>query len=401
MYENVQEEMVTAAIVDALEAGKCYMQPQAFDDFEKMIDYWQEHLQKFHSLIYSKEILKSLYFGLQTDKLILLTGNPGTGKTSLVKALAKSFTFEDAAIISVQSNWTDKGDLLGYYNPIEKNYIATEFLDALINFSRLALLNPKNLFIICLDEMNLAHVEHYFAEFLSSLQDNREIVLYSEKMRQNIIRELQANSIYYQNADGELDKEKLATLNIEERKYYFELCRMAQMIVHYPAKIKIPPNVKFFGTLNQDETTHDISPKVIDRSYIIRLEKNNLQPEKFDVDFPESLEYKKLENYSSTHEETLNVDDFDKTLSDVSNISKRVTKEVLRNENFETSTKILGVNDIEDFLIASFLLPKIRFDEDEYRNKIDALKNICEGHKLSEEILKQIDDGKEADFWRR
>lgn len=158
-----------------------------FDDFDEMLDHWQKYLQKVHGLTYSKEILKSLYFGLQTDKLILLTGNPSTGKTSLVKALAKSFAFQDAAIISVQSNWTDRGDLLGYYNPIEKNYVATEFLDALINFSKSAVSEPDKLFIICLDEMNLAHVEHYFAEFLSSLQDNCEIILYSEKMRQNII----------------------------------------------------------------------------------------------------------------------------------------------------------------------------------------------------------------------
>ena len=370
---------------------------EEFDNFEEMLEYWQKYLQEVHGLIYGKEILKSLYFGLQTDKLILLTGNPGTGKTSLVKALSKSFAFEDAAIISVQSNWTEKGDLLGYYNPIEKNYIATEFLDALIKFCRLAESVPNKLFVICLDEMNLAHVEHYFAEFLSSLQDNREIILYSEKMRENIIHELQANG---QNEDSEFDKEKISTLNIEERKYYFELCRMARMIVDYPAKIKIPQNVKFFGTLNQDETTHDISPKVIDRSYIIRLEKNNLQLENIEGDYS-PIYYKKLEEFQPTHEEILNIDDFEKILNAVANISKRVTKEVVRNENFETWTKILGVNDIEDFIIASFLLPKIRFDEDEYKEKIDALKNLCEGYKLSEEILKQIDDGKEADFWRR
>lgn len=369
-----------------------------FDDFEEMIVYWQKYLQKVQGLIYGEEILKSLYFGLQNDKLILLTGNPGTGKTSLVKALAKSFAFEDAAIISVQSNWTDRSDLLGYYNPIEKNYISTEFLDALIKFSRAAESSEK-LFIICLDEMNLSHVEHYFAEFLSSLQNNREIILYSEKMHQNIIQELKVNGINYQEMDSTSNEEKISTLNIEERKYYFELCRMARMIQNYPAKIRIPANVKFFGTLNQDETTHDISPKVIDRAYIIRLEKNNLQLENFDEDFI-SIEYKKLENYSTTGEETL-PDDFGEKLGEIANISKRVTKEVLLNKNFDAWTKILGVRNMEDFVISSFLLPKIRFDEDEYKNKIDSLKKLCRNHKLSEEILKQIDDDDEIDFWRR
>ena len=371
------------------------------NNFGTTIDYWRKHLQAVHGLIYPEEILQSLYLALQTNKLILLTGNPGTGKTSLVRALAKSFNFEDAAIISVQSNWTDRGDLIGYYNPIEKNYISTEFLDALIKFSRSALSQPDKLFIICLDEMNLAHVEHYFAEFLSSLQDDRKIVLYSEKMRRNIIRELQANSLNYQDANGELDRKKLSSLNIEERKYYFELCRMARMIVDYPAKIKIPPNVKFFGTLNQDETTHDISPKVIDRSYVIRLEKNNLQFENFDDDCKTPLHYTKLENYPLTHTEILNINDFSAKLNAVTNISRRVTKEIFQDKNFDTWTKILGKDAMEDFIIASFLLPKIRLDEDEYKNKINALKNLCAGHKLSEEILAQINDGNEVDFWRR
>ena len=369
------------------------------EDFDEIIIYWQAHLFKNYGLRYRAEILSSLYFGLQTDKLILLVGNPGTGKTTLVKYLAKSFDFEDAAIIPVQPNWTDKGDLLGYYNPLEKSYMATEFLEALIKFSRLAENQPDKLFIICLDEMNLAHIEYYFAEFLSALQTDRKITLYGESIRENICRELKAGG-FDLNSDVEFDEKTVMKMQVSERQYYLELWRMYDMVKKFPATLTIPPNVKFFGTLNQDETTLDISPKVIDRSYIIRLEmfKENLN---CDGDFERSLQYLPLESYQQKYPADIDVDAFNNTMDAVAPTSYRLIAQVLQNPNFDTWQKIIGDNQLEDFIISSYILPKIRFDEDAYKKKIYALKNLCEGHKLSEKILNEIDTGSEADFWRR
>ena len=380
---------------------------KTFDYFEEMSDYWQSHLNtaKYGFLKYDMRILESLYFGLQTDQLILLMGNPGTGKTSLVKALAKSFNFADAKIIPVQSNWTDKSDLLGYYNPIEKNYVSTPFLDALINFSRQAENNPEKLFIICLDEMNLSHIEYYFAEFLSILQDdNAEITLYSEQLQKDILYELQ-------NSGFEIDGDKivyegtpLESLSLLERKYYFELRRLAQMLKNYPAKFKIPKNVKFFGTLNQDETTLDISPKVLDRSYVIRVEK--FFEEEIPVGDETPLQYKPLENYGISEGVGVSSDfiGFLKNFKAV-NISRRITDKILFNEKFVNWEGVIVSEIVYDYIIASCVLPKVRLDEENYEKYAAEIeKLITDGEfELSLEIWQRINSPEEkiADFWRR
>ena len=367
-----------------------------FDNFGEMINYWQSHLNSAaHGFLkYDKRILESLYFALQLNQLILLTGNPGTGKTSLVKALAKSFNFA-VKIIPVQSNWTDKTDLLGYYNPLEKNYFATPFLDALINFSRQAEKSPEKLFIICLDEMNLAHVEYYFAEFLSVLQDNEnpEITLYSPQLQQNILYELK-NSGFTENSP-------LENLTLPERQYFFELRRRAQMLKNYPAKFKIPKNVKFFGTLNQDETTLDISPKVLDRSYVIRIEKF-FDGDKIPRGIENPLHYKPLENYLPQ----FNKINFDLSKSDfqnfeAANISRRVTDKILDDEKFSAWGAVLTAPKIYDFIIASCVLPKIRLSDENYELYAADIEKLCKD--LSREIWQHINSpkDKQADFWRR
>lgn len=373
-----------------------------FRNFYEMIDYWQRHLNtaKYGFLKYDKNILASLYFGLQTEQLILLAGNPGTGKTSLVKALAKSFDFADAKIIPVQSNWTDKSDLLGYYNPLEKDYVSTPFLDALINFARQAERNPEKLFIICLDEMNLAHVEYYFAEFLSILQDNNaEITLYSERLRKDILYELQNSGFRIDGDKISYEGTPLENLSLLERKYYFELRRLAQMLQNYPAKFSIPHNVKFFGTLNQDETTLDISPKVLDRSYVIRVEKF-LDDVATGDETP--LRYKPLENFSPQYE-LLNFDNFKNILQNFRavHISRRVTDKIFCNENFSIWARILSAPKICDFIISSCLLPKVRLDEENYDAAAE-IEKLCKGS-LSKGIWQKINSPKtkSVDFWRR
>lgn len=402
--ENTDFDGILDFLFDNKPVEKNSVSLKTFNNFEKMSTYWQSHLNtaKYGFLKYDIRILESLYFGLQTDQLILLMGNPGTGKTSLVKALAKSFNFADAKVIPVQSNWTDKSDLLGYYNPLEKNYVPTPFLDALITFSRQAENNPEKLFIICLDEMNLSHIEYYFAEFLSILQDdNAEITLYSEQLQKDILYELE-------NSGFEIDGDKilfadtpLESLSLLERKYYFELRRLAQMLKNYPAKFKIPKNVKFFGTLNQDETTLDISPKVLDRSYVIRVEKY------FDVEIPigneTPLQYKPLENYNAT----TNVIVDNKILKKIKavHISRRITDRILGNKKFVNWECVIDSHIVNDYIIASCILPKVRLDEENYEKDAAEIEKLISSivGSLSNEIWQRINSPEEkiADFWRR
>lgn len=383
------------------------------DNFQEAIKYLQDHLHNEHHLDYSEDILRNIYLGLETEQLLLLVGRPGTGKTSLVRYLAKSFGFADAAIIPVQSVWSDKSDLIGYYNPLEKTYSATPFLDKLLEFCQAAKQHPEKMYFICLDEMNLAHVEHYFAEFLSILQERdpqkRILRLYSSTLRMDMARELRMNAFLDENGQPTViyDKDKLSESSVSERKYFLELCRQAGMFAHYPDILEIPRNVKFFGTLNQDETTLDLSPKVLDRSYIIRLQHQpRIEPTNIDTELP--LTYKPLKEYNPIVN-----DDFSKPLESImeqinrvidGGLSRRVTA-FMESDDFSTWENVIGRRAIWDCLVASLVLPRIRYDQradTDWDVHIDNLKSLCRDLPMSNGILQSISSKNEdeLDFWR-
>lgn len=381
--------------------------------FQEAISYLQNRLHNEYHLDYAEEILSDIYLGLETRQLLLLVGRPGTGKTSLVRYLAEAFGFADAAIIPVQSNWSDKGDLIGYYNPLEKTYTATPFLDKLIEFCRAARQHPEKLYFICLDEMNLAHVEHYFAEFLSVLQERnpkkRILRLYSSSLRMDMDRELRLNS--FLDDDGHptvtYDKDSLSGISAGDRKYFLELCRQACMFVRYPDTLEIPNNVKFFGTLNQDETTLDLSPKVLDRSYIVRLER---QPQlgNSDVDTRLPLQYKSLTEYEITAGDDCIIsskeimEQMDKVVD--GGLSRRVT-DIMQSDHLLAWEKAIGSSKVWDCLLASLVLPRIRYGkrtDSRWNTHIDSLKGLCRDFPLSKGIFQAImsTDEDELDFWR-
>ena len=152
----------------------------------------------------------------------------GTGKTSLAYAFGR-FTENDSAIIPVQPMWKERTDLIGYYNEFTKKFNETPFLESLYkaNYS-------KDMFITILDEMNIARVEYYFAEFLSLLEipdpESRYIDVVSARLPGDPIK-------------------------LKE------------------GQIKLPDNMWFIGTVNNDDSTFSISDKVYDRAMIMNLDK--------------------------------------------------------------------------------------------------------------------------------
>lgn len=143
--------------------------------------------------------------------------------------------------------------------------------------------------------MNLARVEFYFADFLSKLESrdsNPEIQLYSDDESAHIFSELKAVVTVISEAekkhsqDGIIDFIKLVqneNINSEMKrifgfsekdsiiKYHGDIRRMLSGVIRTPSKIKMPANVRIIGTVNIDETTHYLSPKILDRAHIMKF----------------------------------------------------------------------------------------------------------------------------------
>ena len=240
----------------------------------------------------TKYIIEDFFALIQTNDLIILAGESGSGKSNLVKSFADAIGGV-SKIIPVKPNWTSSEDLLGYYNPLEKKYLATPFLEALIEANR----NPDTPYFICLDEMNLARVEYYFADFLSLLEDRSEkqpeIPLYSDDESSHILSEFKnvlslitsSKEKYKKDniidfvkilQDEDINKELKRVFGFSDKdsliKYHSDLRRMLSGILNTPSSIKFPKNVRIIGTINIDETTHYLSPKILDRAHIMKFD---------------------------------------------------------------------------------------------------------------------------------
>ncbi|MCR4911896.1 MAG: AAA family ATPase [Bacilli bacterium] len=188
---------------------------------EELCNSFRNYAASKLGLYYRIDVIRQLFAGLATSKLIILEGISGTGKTSLAYALGKFFSF-DSEIIPVQPSWKDRSELLGYYNEFTKKFNESEFLKALYVTTY-----RKDLDIIVLDEMNLARIEYYFAEFLS-VMEKRDF------------------------EDWTIDL--IPSIDPSDPKHLKE------------GKLLIPQNVYFFGTANNDDSTFTIADKVYDRA---------------------------------------------------------------------------------------------------------------------------------------
>ncbi|MDK2762389.1 MAG: AAA family ATPase [Alteromonas macleodii] len=259
-------------------------------DYRKAVSYIQSHLVQ-NDILYPRHIIENYITLLRTKDLIILAGESGSGKTNLVRSFAKAVGGK-AVVVPVKPNWTSSEDLLGYYNPLEKKYLSTPFLDALIEAQQ----NPDVPYFICLDEMNLARVEYYFADFLSKLEtrdEDPEITLYSENESSHVLSELKAVVEVIQSAkekyqqgnvlnyiellkDDDLNSQLRLAFGFSDKdsliKYHSEIRRMLSSVMSMPSSIKMPANVHIIGAINIDETTHNLSPKILDRAHVMRFE---------------------------------------------------------------------------------------------------------------------------------
>jgi energy-coupling factor transporter ATP-binding protein EcfA2 len=258
-------------------------------DYKQAVSYIQAYLKE-RDILYPRHIIENYLTLIRSNDLIILAGDSGSGKTNLVQSFAKAVGGV-SKIIPVKPNWTSSEDLLGYYNPLEKKYLATPFLEALVEAQQ----HPEIPYFICLDEMNLARVEYYFADFLSKLESRDsipEIQLYSDDESAHVLSELKAVVNIISNAktkysqEGIVDFVKLMqdeNVNAEMKrafgfsdkdsliKYHGDIRRMLSGIMSTPSIIQVPANVRIIGAINIDETTHYLSPKILDRAHIMKF----------------------------------------------------------------------------------------------------------------------------------
>lgn len=215
--------------------------------------------------------IATFFTALQTKGFVILSGISGTGKSKLAQYFARALPNPDGAenwhFTPVRPDWRDSKSLLGYYNPLTETYEWTPFLRFLLRAADSYQQDEQRAWFVILDEMNLAHVEYYFADLLSVLESGRDDEGWTREALQ---------LVYPDEAAGDLP----------------------------PHKIYMPPNLYVVGTVNVDETTHAFSPKVQDRAFTLELTEadfNNYPPAAIDGDDVLSKETREglLEAFSS------------------------------------------------------------------------------------------------------
>ncbi len=191
-------------------------------------------------LIFSDQLIQRFVASLWTKPFVICSGLSGSGKTKLAQAFVQWITESENQykIIPVGADWTNREPLLGYPNGLdEKSYVTPDsgVLELIIDASKEE--NQNKPYFMILDEMNLSHVERYFADFLSIMESGDSIKLYSGADR------VDSNG-------NKIDQE-----------------------------IFCPKNLFIIGTVNIDETTYMFSPKVLDRANVIefRITPNEMQ----------------------------------------------------------------------------------------------------------------------------
>ncbi|MEQ8763478.1 MAG: AAA family ATPase [Planctomycetota bacterium] len=205
----------------------------------ELLDQFQR-VARYRGFVFERDDLANIHIAAKVGLWTVLAGPSGTGKSSLPRLYAEALGVqEEQLFVSVRPDWMDDRDVLGGFNSLSGRYepAASGLVNRLIAAYEDERAGRGGLYLICLDEMNLSRVEHYFAHFLSVMErpaTSRSVELYA------------------------------ASLGSAADPY--------AAYRHLP----IGDNVRFIGTVNIDETSYFFSPRVIDRASLIVLEEPDL-----------------------------------------------------------------------------------------------------------------------------
>lgn len=313
---------------------------------KEFIDFLYEFINSTAKRKISRNEVINIILCLSQGFLTIFAGEPGTGKTSLCNILGKAlglFKEENSRYleVSIEKGWTSKRDFIGYYNPLSQKF---DSMNKIV-FDGFELLDKEKKnkneiypFIITLDEANLSPMEYYWADFMNNCDLENEF----------------------------------RSINMGENYIY-----------------ALPKNLRFLATINYDHTTEVLSPRLIDRAWIILLEINSIDINNLiNINIPAEeamIKYELLEKF-------INVDnlELDKTSIEILtkviscmreagvSISPRVLKMiknycVIGNKYFDTSeNKYIAL----DYAISQKLLPLLEGYGSEYEKFLNKLKNI-------------------------
>jgi 5-methylcytosine-specific restriction enzyme B len=321
-------------------------------------------------LLFSNSHVLRLVSSLLAKPFLILSGLSGSGKTKIAQSFATWIceSEDQYKIVPVGADWTNREPLLGYPNGLEANeYITPDsgVIHLLLNAIKPE--NEKRPFFLILDEMNLSHVERYFADFLSIMESKDTIKLYTGNKRKST--------------------DKLSI----------------------PSDIGWPKNVFIIGTVNIDETTYMFSPKVLDRANVIEFRITETEITEF-LKNPSVPDLSKLKgNGVSMAEDFLNL-----ALEKRIDVSSDLTKELV---SFFNCLKLVGAEfgyrsaseimqlisklklidkeisdfDCLDIAIMQKLLPKLHGSRSKLIKILITLLGLCIDGISKEEFEKQFD----------
>ena len=351
---------------------------------------------------------------IRTKPFLLLAGISGTGKSRIVRELAfkscpKYLQDKDGTtpgnycMIEVKPNWHDSTELLGYYSNLSKGYQFKKFVKFLVK----AKLNPDVPFFVCLDEMNLAPVEHYFAEILSILETRKHPKKEgTDEVDMDVIKTgVIVEGKYFTDITlKDNDGNTRLKLNMSDKDWYeffFDVSSMSEDEKKQIAKFQysrmlqiegltLPDNVIIIGTVNMDDTTHQFSRKVIDRAMTIEMNGGKLSDMyggSKDLEYLKEAEQKKWQK--AFRQRYVTADEVLETHKEaaqdiIDNVPSRLEKinEALKGTPFEVSYRVL--NELT-------IMIGVMLDDQEEEGDIDSIINKAIDRILLMKILPRIE----------
>jgi len=353
----------------------------------ELVDYLVKRIWRERPAYTHNEIV-NIYTCVVQGFLTIFSGKPGTGKTSICNIIADSLGLtKNAAVIdgsryvpiSVERGWSSKRDLIGYYNPLTRRYDKSNMgiYDALVTLNTERENSPLP-FVILLDEANLSPIEYYWSNFMAATE-----------------------------IDKSHNKPVWIDIGTEEQIY-------------------IPETLKFIATINNDETTENLSPRLIDRAWVIKLPvtkkyENKALPAGGDIAAADTILWRDLKaTFSSGNKqnESDGAKQQKETLTEIyekfdahrMEISPRIINVI---DNYISAANGLMEKDRKndplnqepeqaalDFVIVQKLLPKINDRYDVYEKLFNELLEICDDNNLvrTKKSINEMIDNKDRNM---